>query len=284
MKNYKTKDLIIQNILLLIPLIIYGLYKNGYLIYEKKLISIVGIFKPLYLVLIGVIIKIIIDLIRYKKIKTDYNLVYSVLIGMIMPYNINIYIYIIAFTLLYILSIFLEKYLKFNKVCFIYLVIILINFLLNEYTFKSILELKYDYSFSFLDLLFGRSVGGISSTNILFSLIAYSIFITNFYYKKDVPLAINASYLLLAIIYFLFTNNSEYLLNSDLVFGSIFIATLPMYSPYRIKEQIIYSILIGLLTFLLSLYFNSIISIYLVIFIISLLANIKKIKITKVVK
>ena len=41
-----------------IPLIIYGLYKNGYLIYKKGLISIWLLFKPLYLVLIGIIIKV----------------------------------------------------------------------------------------------------------------------------------------------------------------------------------------------------------------------------------
>ena len=54
-------SLVIQNISLLIPLIIYAIYKNGYLIYQKELISIISIFKPLYLVLISIFIKFIIS-------------------------------------------------------------------------------------------------------------------------------------------------------------------------------------------------------------------------------
>lgn len=275
MKKYKTKDLVIQNILLLIPLILYGIYKNGYLIYSKNLISFISIFKPIYLVLISVIIKLTIDLIRYKKIKIDYNLIYAILIGMIMPYNINIFIYLISFTCLYIFTLFIEKYLKFNKVCFIYLIIILINFMFKDFTFMSIIEQNYSYSFGFLDLLIGRSVGGISSTSILFSLIGYIILINNYYYKKDIPLIINLTYLFLASIYFIFTNNSEFLLNSDLIFASIFISTLPEYSPYKQKSQIIYSIIIGILAFVVAVFFNGIISIYLVTFLVSLLLNIK---------
>ena len=275
MKRYKTRDLVIQNILLLLPLIIYAIYKNGYLIYEKKLISLVMIFKPLYLCLIGVLIKIVIDLIRYKKVIIDFNLLYVILIGMIMPYNINLLIYFGIFTILYIICLFLDKWIKYNKVCFIYLVIILINFIINKYTFMTPLEENYAFSFSFLDILMGRSIGGISSTSIIFSLIAYLILLSNYYYKKDIPFTINLTYIICMVIYFYITKNSNYLINSDLVFGSIFVATLPTFSPYKERTQIITSIFIGLIAFILSIYFNSIISIYLSIFIMSLLPNIK---------
>lgn len=276
LKNYKTKDLVIQNIFLLIPLIIYGIFKNGYLIYEKNLVGFIGMFKPLYLILISISIKIIVDFIRYKKIKIDYNLLYVILIGMIMPYNINLLIYTIALTTLYIITLFIEKHFKFNKVCFIYLFIILINFIFNDYTFMSILDQKYSYSFDFFDLFIGRSIGGIASTSIFFSLIGYIILINNYYYKKDIPLVINITYLFLAIIYFIFTKNSEILLNSDLVFASIFISALPEYSPYKVKNQIIYSVIIGIISFILTIFFDSIISIYLVTFIVSLSPNLTK--------
>ena len=36
----------------LIPLVIYGIYKNGFLLYQKDYISILGLFRPLYFVLI----------------------------------------------------------------------------------------------------------------------------------------------------------------------------------------------------------------------------------------
>jgi len=275
MKNYKTSNLVIQNIYLLIPLILYGVFKNGYLVYEKGLISFISIFKPIYLVLIGLIIKISIDLIRYKKIKLDYNFIYVILVGMIMPYNINILIYFISFIILYILTLFLEKYLKFNKVCFIYLIIVLINFIFNDFTFKSILEENYSYSFSFLDLLMGRSIGGIASTSVLFSLMGYIVLINNFYYKKDIPFVINITYLILAIIYFVITSNSAFLLNGDLIFASIFISSLPEFSPYKNTNQILYSVLIGIISFVVAITFNSIISIYMATLVLSFFQNIK---------
>lgn len=275
MKTKTTKNLVIQNILLLIPFICYGLFKNGYLIYNKNLTSVFGIFKPLYLILISVVIKVAYDLIIYHKIKIDYNFIYLILIAMIMPYNINLIIYSITLLFLYILTNYLEKYIKFNKVCLIYLIIILINSIFNDFTFLNPLESKYLYSFSFFDLLMGRNIGGIASTSIFFSLFAYIYYINSIYYKKDIPLFINLTYLILAIIYFVFTNNNSILLNSELIFASIFISALPEYSPYKRIHQIMYSILIGLITFIISLFFNSIISIYIATLLISLLVNIR---------
>ena len=274
MKNSKTSDLVLNNIYLLIPLIIYGIFKNGYLIYEKGLINIFMILKPLYLVLIGFIVKIIIDLIKYKKVKIDYNLIYVIVIGMIMPYNINILLYIVTFTLTYIFSLFLEKYIKVNKVCLMYLIIVLVNALFNEFTFMSIIEQNYVYCFDFFDLLIGRCIGGISSTSILFSLIAYTILINNYYYKKEIPFVINITYLALAFIYFIITNNSNLLLNSELIFASVFVCTLPEYSPYKEKNQIVYGIMIALIAFIISMFFNSILSIYIATLILSLIQNI----------
>ena len=275
MKKKKTSYLVWENIILLIPLIIYGIFKNGYLIYEKGYINIYLIFKPLYLVLIGIVIKFMIDLIKNHKIKIDYNLVYVILIGMIMPYNINLIIYSISLLVLYIITLFLEKYLKFNKVCFIYLIIILINFMFNKFTFANILESKFTYSFTFFDLLIGRCIGSISTTSIIFSLLAFSYLTFSYYYKKDIPLFINISYIILSIIYLIITKDNSYLLNSEVLFGSIFIAPLPKYSPLRRINQIIYGVVVGILTFIIAILFNSVISIYLVIFIISLFPNIK---------
>lgn len=275
MKRYKTAYLVLLHIYLLIPLIIYAIYKNGYLIYEKGLINFFMIFKPLYLCLIGVLIKIIIDLIRYKKIIIDYNLLCVILIGMIMPYNINILVYSGLLLILYIICLFLDKWIKYNKVCLIYIIIILINFIINKYTFMTPLEENYAFSFTFLDLIMGRSIGGISSTSIIFSLIAYVVLLSNYYYKKDIPLTINITYIICMVIYYYITKNSDYLLNNDLVFGSIFVATLPMSSPYKERTQIVTSIFIGVFSFILSICFNSVISIYISIFIISLLPNIK---------
>lgn len=275
-------SLIKENICLLIPFIIYGIYKNGYLIYQKNLISLLGIFKPLFLCLISILIKFGIDYIKNKKIKIDYNLVYVLLISMIMPYNINIFLYIVLFLIFYILSLFLDKYLKINKVCFIYLIIILIHFLLNDFTYLNPLEEKFNFSYGFLDYLFGKNIGGISNTNIFLSLACYIYLLNNFYYKKDIPFIINMTYLLLAFIYFFLFNDSSFLLNSELIFASIFICSLSEYSPYKVSHQIIYAIFIGVISFIISIIFNKVIAIYLATFIVSTISLlINRLRLTK---
>ena len=66
---------------------------------------------------------------------------------------------------------------------------------------------------------------------------------------------INITYLILMLVYFLITNNSNYLLNSELIFGSIFVSALPEYSPVNNKKILVYSILIGILVFIITITF-----------------------------
>ena len=272
-KDYKR--LIIENIIILIPFFLYGLYKNGILIFQRGFIYISLIFKNIYFLLISIVIKIIYDLIKNKKILLDYNLIYLILVSMIMPYNMNILVYTLILILTFISSNLLEKYIKFNKVCYMFIIIFLINGLISNFSFNNILEDKFSYSFSLFDILMGRSIGGISSTSILLSFIGYIYLINTLYYKKNIPLAINLTYVILAFIYYLITNNNI-IVNSELIFSSIFIATLPMYSPYKDIQQIIYGILVGIITFILYILFNSIWVIYLSILIISIITlNIK---------
>lgn len=276
MKKKTTRSLVITSIIFLIPLIIYGVFKNGYLLYERDLIPFYLIFKPLYLTIISVIIKFAFDLIINHRLNINYNLLYMILVSMIMPYNINFIIYTITLTITYFLTTLLESKIKFNKVCLMALVIILINSIFYKFTYLSPLETKFNFAFSFFDLLMGRSIGSIASTSIFFSLLAYTLLINSYYYKKDMPLAINLTFLGLAFLTYLFNHDLSFLLNSEVIFASIFIAPLPKYSPYKVKDQVISGILIGLITFIIALFFNDTVSIYLAIFLVSLLGNLKK--------
>ncbi len=275
MKKLTTKDLVLREIMLLIPFIFYSLYKNGYLIYSKGLINGVMIFKIIYLILISLGIKLILDLIKYHHIKIDYNLIYALLVPMIVPYNINLILYSIIFFTTYLLNFLASKYLKWNPICFSYLLIILGEYLVFGLEFRTPLEISYEFSFSLVDLLMGRLTGGIASTSIIFSLMAFTILVYNFYYKKDIPLSLNLTYILLTFSYFLITKDSHFILNSEVIFASIFIAPLPEYSPFRRGWQILYGVLIGIITFIISITFNSVISINLAIFIVSLLNFVK---------
>lgn len=261
--------LIKEQIFLLIPLILYSLYKNGYLLYQKELICFVSIFKIIFLILISVVIKIVIDYIKHKKIILDYNLLYVILIALCMPYNINILIYTVLFFILYILSICLDKYIKINKVCLISLIIILINGIIFDFSYLNPLEKNYSFNFTVIDLLMGRSVGSIGTTSAIFVIVAYLYLLNNFYYKKNIPLAINATYLILYLIYLLIFKDSAFLLHNELIFASVFVATIPEFSPYNERMQLLYGVLIGLLSFAITILVHPYIAPYLSILIVS---------------
>lgn len=261
--------LIKEQIFLLIPLILYSLYKNGYLLYQKELICFVSIFKIIFLILISVVIKIVIDYIKHKKIILDYNLLYVILIALCMPYNINILMYTVLFFILYILSIYLDKYIKINKVCLISLIIILINGIIFDFSYLNPLEKNYSFNFTVIDLLMGRSVGSIGTTSAIFVIVAYLYLLNNFYYKKNIPLAINATYLILYLIYLLIFKDSAFLLHNELIFASVFVATIPEFSPYNEKMQLLYGVLIGLLSFAITILVHPYIAPYLSIIIVS---------------
>ena len=44
MKRKTIKKLVLENIYLLIPLVLYGIYKNGYLVYSRNLLAFSNIF------------------------------------------------------------------------------------------------------------------------------------------------------------------------------------------------------------------------------------------------
>ena len=275
LKKKTIRRIVLEIIVLLIPFLIYALYKNGFLIYVRNLITGIEVFKPIYLLIISVIIKFIIDFILKRKLTIDFNLLYAILVSMIVPYNVNYIIYTITFLISYLILYFSDRYFKLNKVCVMYLLIVLVNSLFKGFTYLNPLEAKFNYSFTFLDLLMGRNIGGISSTSIIFSLVAFYILTFNFYYKKDIPVFINFVYLFLAVLYYLITKDNSYILNSEMIFASVFVATLPVYSPYKRITQILYSIFIGILTFIIAIIFDKVIAVYIAILIVSIFNNLE---------
>ena len=90
MTNKVNKNNIILNYLfLLVPFIIYSIYKNGYLLYENNLITFVNIFKPLYFILLSIIITLVIYFIKYKKIELSFNLLNMIILAMIVSPRTN---------------------------------------------------------------------------------------------------------------------------------------------------------------------------------------------------
>ena len=95
LSDNKKNNIIKMYLYLLIPFIIYGIYKNGYLLYEDNLISIIDVFKPLYLVLISVFITLLIDLVIKRKISLSFNLLNMIMYSLIVSPRINYLLFIV---------------------------------------------------------------------------------------------------------------------------------------------------------------------------------------------
>ena len=271
LSDNKKNNIIKMYLYLLIPFIIYGIYKNGYLLYEDNLISIIDVFKPLYLVLISIFITLLIDLMIKRKISLSFNLLNMIMYSLIVSPRINYLLFIVLVILFNIIYRIFKEKISVNYVCLFFLITYFINILLKV-NFLNSAEILYNYNLSILDILLGRNIGGICSTSIILSLIAFLILKESIYYKKNIPIIINVVYLFLSLIYYLIANDSSLFLNSSIIFASIFISSLPKYSPYSKKGISLSSIFIGLFTFIVSIFAPNI-AIYLTTFIVSIFSK-----------
>lgn len=256
----------------LIPLVLYGIYKNGLILYNANLINFLSIFKVLYLIVISLIIYIIFSIIIKRKLKLNLELLSILIIPLFMPYSINLIIYSISLFVLLFIDHYLSKILKYNNISFIILGIILILVIFNKYNYLNPIEQTNNYSYSFLDLLFGRNPGGIATSSIIIGIILiiyYSIFTI---YKQNIAISSIIVFLLLTGILNNFNINS--LLNSNAILSFILIAPELKNTPVSIKGTIIYGSLIGIISGLLCQYVSFYVGSFLAIFIISLIYGI----------
>lgn len=263
----------------LIPLIIYGIYKNGILLYNLNLINFLEIFKILYLLIISLIIYTIYCLIFKKKIKLNLEVLNILIIPLFMPPSVNILIYTITLFIGLILNHYLSKVLKYNNTTFMILFILLFLIIFKNYNYLNLAEATKSYSFSFLDLLFGRNTAGIASSSIIIGLLLIIYFSIFTIYKKEITLSSIISFILL--IGLLNNFNIVNILNGNAILSLILIAPDMLSTPIKRNEKIIYGIIIGLLSAIFSQYIDnycgSIIAILLISIIYKLNKNMRKI-------
>ena len=234
----------------LIPLIIYGIVKNG-LYLSKETTDKLVIFKPLIFLAISLVFGLVLDFIHTKRIKPNKYLISLLLLYMISSINTPIWLFIIG-------NILLIGLLKFdkdiiNKVALAELIILLIMYILKIYDFRNIIESSGKYIFSFMDLLIKGQVGAIASSNLILVIILFITLVSNVFYKRNIALISVTSYVItLGILSFIASDiHLSLLINSTAIFELIMISTINNYSPRTFKGEIIYSILIGITSALL---------------------------------
>lgn len=238
----------------IIPLLIFGFYKNGIKSYDG-----IFILHPLILDLIGFASGALVSIIlEKKKPLTSFYPFYGLLSASLVFPNTSI----IVFGLICFISLFIYK--KINKnnvniVCVIALIVILIS----DFYETSYLNLVINSNTNLdgLDYLLGKGSAGLNASCTLLSLASYLYLSTKDFYKKEIPLYSFLIYSILMVIYLSFIGdiNSLFvrLLSNGTIFSLVFVSTMGTTSSYTKRGRICYALILGILMFILSFSFPS---------------------------
>lgn len=242
-------------LLCLIPLVLYGLYKNGFLLYSRDLISLFESFKIIILLLISIGIYFLVDkLIFHQKKFWTFDLLYLLIIPLFMPPNINAGIYTIGLFISFILANLIEKKFKFNKMAFCKLIIILLLVIFSNYSYANAGENLNIYSLNLWDNLWGRNIGGIASTNIILGLLIFLVFCITNNYKTIVATSSLVTFIVISLC--LNSFDITVLTSSSAILAIILLSIDSFSTPHTKKGMLIYGILAGLITALLTKFVN----------------------------
>ena len=247
-KNNENK-ILVKYILLLIPFLIYGFYKNGILLYKGEYVNIFYMFKPLILTIISILISYLFA--KYKEEDfISYRLYLNILSSLIVLPNTNIFIYLIILFLVNILYTFK----KVNISLITILLLIIVSMIFSKYSFLNIYEESVNHSYSITNYLFGNGSGGISNTLFIYSILVFIYLICDFSYKKHIVVTSLTVYYILLIISFVLFKKFDYnlLLNNNLVFSFIFLNTISIFTPYTKGGCYLYGFILGLISFCFS--------------------------------
>ena len=276
-KNYNLAKIYQKYFIALIPLMIYGFYKNGILLYLDHSINFINAFKPILLPLIGALSGLFVNFIATKELKFNPLILYGLIVGMIMPISTNLLLFAVFMIGLLFLSSFLETKISFNCVCFVKLLVVVLLLVFKNYQYANVVELSQDYAFSFVDIIFGRGVGGICSSSIVWVIVGFIYLLTDYYYKKEIPIYSIISYVIVNLITLIFIKDVSVIINnlfaSSSLFAFVFIAPISNYSSYTPKGKLFFGILIGILSAILTIFIGNIESSLIAIFIVSLLKD-----------
>ena len=233
----------------IIPLLIFGFYKNGIKSYDG-----IYILHPLILDLVGFASGTVVSIIlEKKKPLTSFYPFYGLLSASLVFPNTSI----IVFGLICFISLFIYK--KINKnnvniVCVIALIVILIsNFYETSYLN---LVINSNTNLDGLDYLLGKGSAGLNASCTLLSLASYLYLSTKAFYKREIPFYIVITYFIVSLGFGMFTHDIKdalkLMLSNEVLFPSIYVATVSIASPILNNKKIIYGVGIGILGFILA--------------------------------
>ncbi len=238
--------------LMMLLLILYGYYKNGFLPFYKNYSSLSDMIIVFIIPILSYGIGWIFDKL-YNNQEYFNSRFFSLLFSMIIPISINILFYIIFLNGLLLFYNYLLVHKKnscFNFIAGAKTIIIFILSVFKNCNYENFLEKSGYFKYTFINNIMGHNISSLFTSSILLILIALILFESDEYYKKEIPLYSYGIYLITVLIYaFLHKNMTFILLNtlqSNILFALVFVAPFSNYSPYRRKEKFIYSVIIGI--------------------------------------
>lgn len=245
----------------LVPLILFGLYKNGIELYQKGLVDTLNMLKPLIMLFIGVAGAIVGGILResgkepvsFKTIGLlKEDILEAILVVAILPIRTSP---IIIFLITLLFSLLFSK-LKLNRIALMYILIEGINVILGLNSFNNAYELNTVLNYDGIDLFWGMGTGGIFATSILFVVIGLIFLSFNKIYKKELVYSSLITFLVLGVVSNVirgaYTEIIPFIFGYNIMFILTFISPNMYSSSYTIKGQILSGVLTGILTFAFS--------------------------------
>ena len=153
--------------------------------------------------------------------------------------------------------------------------------LLKKISFnQNALEQNFHYDYNIFDKLMGFQAGGLASTSIIISLLIFAFLDYRKNIKKEIVLSsLGTFYICLGIVMAISKDfNINYLINANIIFPLLFVASENLSSPNCQRGMYLYGIIIGLLTVIFIKVINAYEAAYLAIFIASLGQNLYEIE------
>ena len=280
-----TNKIMLHLLVALLPIIIFTVYKNGYIPYSHGLISFIEMFNPLLTIFIGALTSFVVEsiyaLILKKKnyIKNSYAFFPGLFLALILPLHTPIYVVVIGSVVASISKIIFGGFGKnmFNPALVGYLFIILVfssilttdNYF-NQYELDTISsptpltnasmvsgigsydELVEPYG-NLSNFLIGTIPGSLAETSALLCIVAYIYLSFTKTIKWRIPLVYVATVFIITFGIGRLLGEGIYyplfhILSGGLMFGAVFMATDPITSCVTPIGQVLQGILLGIIT------------------------------------
>ncbi len=236
-----------------LPLIIYGLYKNVFLVFRDGDFSFLEIINPILILALPVIIILLYNMLHNNFCKFCYDDLPWLFVFFFLPPNSNVLISTSIFLVFYLVSKKIDY--KINLTTLFKLVVVLVFVFFELYSYQNLLEMNFELNYNTYDMVFGKLVAGTFSSHLILTILTFLMLCTSNYYKKSIPLIAGSIYTLLVFIFSFFINDIFVNISGVLLFF-VLLGSFSIYTPVDDKKVVIYSSLLGILTFVNIFIFN----------------------------